>query len=172
MPDDIRSYKRTLFHCLNYLDGTNLKVDDDAVPHDRLQTLTPSDLMRWFNMKTFGVENPQHGTNAIHARSNSLLGWKKQISFFMPNNHHQWNEISNSGNPTRSQELIQLIKFVKKREVRGQGIPSQARRPLEEAEFRTAMMLAHTNENNLTRYGIPALCCFQFSMIGRIDDCL
>ena len=150
MPDNIRPYKLTLFHCLNYLDGTNLKVDDDDIPLDRLRTLTPTELLRWFRFKAFGIENPHDGMNPIYARSSSLLHWKKHISFFMPNNHHPWNEIINSGNPTRSKELIQLIKQVKKREVRGQGVPSQARRPLEEAEFRSAMAVAHASDNNLT----------------------
>ena len=56
MPDaeHLRAYKQTLFHCLNYLDGTDLDVDEDAVPQERLQTLMPTDLLRWFNFKTFG----------------------------------------------------------------------------------------------------------------------
>jgi Transcriptional activator of glycolytic enzymes len=173
MPDaeHLRAYKQTLFHCLNYLDGTDLDVDEDAVPQERLQTLMPTDLLRWFNFKTFGIEDPPLDANPTHARSNSILAWKKQISYFMPNNHHPWNEVANIGNPTRSQELLKLVKYVKKKEVRGQGAPSHARRPLEEAEFRSAMSVARNSENNTSRYGIAALCCFQFSMIGRIDDC-
>ena len=171
MPSQLRVYKQTLFHCLNYLDGTDLDVDEDAVPQEHLQTLVPADLLCWFNFKTFGIKDPPLDANPLHARSNSILSWKKQLSYFMPNNHHPWNEIANIGNPTRSQELIKLVRYVKQKEVRGQGAPSHARRPLEEAEFHSAMSVAHTSENNTSRYGITALCCFQFSMIGRIDDC-
>jgi hypothetical protein len=75
MPDaeHLRAYKQTLFHCLNYLDGTDLDVDNDAVPQERLQTLMPTDLLRWFNFKTFGIEDPPLDANPTHARSNSIL---------------------------------------------------------------------------------------------------
>ena len=39
-----------------HLDGTNLDVDEDAVPQEHLQTLMPTDLLGWFNFKTFGIE--------------------------------------------------------------------------------------------------------------------
>ncbi len=171
MTESAKAYKRNLFHCLNYLDGTNLNINTDDIPHQRLQELTPQDLMRWFNMKIFGVENPPDTATPTLLRSSSILFWKKSISYFMSNRNHAWNEILNTGNPTRSDKILTLIKQVKKKEVRGEGIRSQARRPLEEAEFRSAMSLAHASEHDITRYGITALCCFQFTMIGRIDDC-
>jgi len=30
MPEDIHSYKWAIFKCLNYLAGTDLKIDDDG----------------------------------------------------------------------------------------------------------------------------------------------
>ena len=48
----------------------------------------------------------------------------------MSNNHHEWNQITNTGNPTRTKCILNLIKSVKKKETRNQGIPTQARRPL------------------------------------------
>lgn len=168
MPESLRSYKQTLFRFLNYIDGTELDVDD-KVPTLRLQTLTPADLMRWFNFKTYGTETPPEGANPI-TRANSIKSWKKQLSYFMPNRHHAWNEITNHGNPSRCRELHELIKYVTKKETRGEGVPSCARRPLEEAEYRSTMTVAKNSENDITRYGIPALTSFQFSMIARIDD--
>jgi hypothetical protein len=94
MPENIRSYKQTLFHFLNYIDETNLKVDEDDIPHERLKTLTPPDLLRWFNFKTFGQEDPADDANPTEARSNSIANWKKQLSYFMPNNHHPWNVVA------------------------------------------------------------------------------
>jgi len=60
-----------------------------------LTTLTPADLLRWFNLKTFGEEDPPDNANPTESRSSTIANWKKQISYFMPNNHHPWNEITN-----------------------------------------------------------------------------
>jgi wyosine [tRNA(Phe)-imidazoG37] synthetase (radical SAM superfamily) len=41
--------------------------------------------------------------------------WKKTISFFIPNWLMPWYAISGQGNPTRSNEVNELIKKLKKR---------------------------------------------------------
>ena len=106
-----------------------------------------------------------------HCRSSSLEYWKKAISFFMPNKNHQWNEMTNSGNPTRSQDVNDLIKRVKRFEIRKQGAEPQARRPLTIAEIKAAMHELRKSDNPESKYGVSALLCFQFHVIGRIDDC-
>jgi hypothetical protein len=60
---------------------------------------------------------------------------------------------------------------VKKKQVQNQGLPSQARRPLEESEFRTVQTLLREapEHGNVTRYGVPALQNFQTHLISRID---
>jgi Transcriptional activator of glycolytic enzymes len=76
------------------------------------------------------------------------------------------------GNPTRSREILDLIKFVKKKEVRRQGVPSQARRPLTLAEFRSVVQALKTGRGGdgpLAKYGVPAQMAFQFHLIARID---
>jgi hypothetical protein len=95
--------------------------------------------------------------------------WKKALSSFMPNRLMVWNEISGVGNPTRSIALNDLIKYVKKKEVRGQGAPSQARRSIKDAEFRRVVELLKEEEGIIKKYGIPAMMAFQFHMIARID---
>ena len=64
-----------------------------------------------------------------------------------------------------------LIKRVKRFETRKQGAPSQARRPLRQAEIKAALHELRNQEAFDVKYGIPALLCFQFHVIGRIDDC-
>jgi hypothetical protein len=100
---------------------------------------------------------------------------KKALSSFMPNKHMSWNEVTKQGNPTKSPEIHELIKRIKKKEVRGQGAPSKARRPLTDAEFRRTVELLRNNSTNhsnviMVKYGIPALMAVNFSLIGRIDD--
>jgi hypothetical protein len=48
-----------------------------------------------------------------------------------------WTSGRNEENPTRSIEVNNLIKRVKKKEVRKQGVASQCRRAITEVEFRT-----------------------------------
>ena len=69
--------------------------------------------MRWFNVQEVRTDDAKP-----IARSNNVEFWKKALSFFMTNGLMAWNEISMVGNPTRSAELNDLIKYVKKKEVR------------------------------------------------------
>ena len=78
---------------------------------------------------------PPADANPTLARSNSLAFWKKAISFFMPNRLIPWVSGRNKGNPTRSIEINNLIKRVKKKEVWKQGVASQCRRGITEDEF-------------------------------------
>jgi hypothetical protein len=72
-----------------------------------------------------------------------LLYWKKAISFFKPNHHPAWDVPNNSGNPTKSADINDLIKTVKKKEVQQQGKPSSAKSPLEESEFEQPGNISH-----------------------------
>ena len=100
-----------------------------------LRALTPDDVVRWMNVKAFGVPDPPSDANPTFARSNSLAYWKKAISFFMPDRLVVWVSGRNEGNPTRSIEVNSLIKRIKKKEVRKQGVLSKAKRPLTEDKF-------------------------------------
>ena len=91
----------------------------------------------------------------------------------MPNKGAGWLVDSEQGNPTKSNEVNNMIKLVKKFEVRKQGKPSQARRAITELEWRDAMSILteETNEHDLFRkYLIPSLTKFQFHMMARIND--
>ena len=75
-----------------------------------------------------------------------------------------------TGNPTKSIEVNNLVKKVQKLEVRKQGKASQARRPLTLDEFRFVVHQLKKKDCVVKKYAIPALCAFQFHLIGRIDD--
>ena len=155
---------------MSYLDGTDY-AKDHVFSQQRLSELTPEDLLRWMNIKTYGVAEPPDDANPTLARSNSIKFWKKSLSHFMPNKLTPWNELANVGNPTRSTLINKLIKDVKKKEVWKQGAPSQARRSSAIAEFRRVRsILKEEGETILWTYGIPAMNNYQVHMIGRIDD--
>ena len=90
----------------------------------------------------------------------------------MPNKHMQWNNISNVGNPTRSNLVTDVIKRVKKAKVLRQGKASQARQSCTKVEYlQTQRLLKEDGECMRSKYGIRALNNFQYHMIGRLDDC-
>ena len=169
-------YSSVLLRLINYLDGTALPKGTE-IPRERLSQLTPKDLMQWSNIQVFSTETPADNAKPI-ARSASLEFWKKALSFFMTNRLMAWNEISNVGNPTRSAELNDLVKYIKKKEVRKQGVQSKARRALTHEEFKNTLQelksYKRTSEGASTspiwNYGMPASMCLQFHLIARIDD--
>ena len=46
-----------------------------------LRALTPDDVVRWMNVKAFGVPDPPSEANPTFARSNLLAYWKKAYRF-------------------------------------------------------------------------------------------
>lgn len=155
---------------MSYLDGVDYE-DDTQFTLEQLGALTDTMVMRWFNFRTFGTPNPPIGHNMNpDVRSSTILYWKKAISFFMPNKLVAWNQLTNSGNPTRSIALNALVKYVKKKEVRNEGAPSKARRSLTMDEFlRVIEILKEEGQNVVWKYGIPAMMAFQLQMLARID---
>jgi len=77
-----------------------------------------------------------------------------------------WNPQAGVGNPTRSVDVNELIKAVKKREVRKQGKPSQARRELEEAEFLQTNQLLNNEATFKKRFMMPAAAKFHTTING------
>ena len=162
-------YKPVLIRLLSYLDSTPYSRETEF-EDERLRELTPEDLMRWFNKQVFGSEAPGENDKAL-VRSSAVDYWKKAISYFMPNKLMQWNEINRVGNPTKSTLVNNLLKRVKKLEVRKLGVTPKARRPLTEDEFRKIVtILKEAERGNTWSYGVPAQLCFQVHLIARMDD--
>ncbi|KAI2497781.1 hypothetical protein MHU86_16723 [Fragilaria crotonensis] len=137
--------------------------------------VTPEELLRWLNMRRFGVPDPAPDTMIRPlVRANTIAFWKKAISFHMPDRLDGWRTGSNDGNPIKCAEVNDFVKYVKKLEARKQGAASQTRRPMVENEFRRLHEVFKTfggpHSSAIWKYGMPALMNFQFHMIARIDD--
>lgn len=91
---------------------------------EELSPISPEMIYRWFAYLAFGIENPSPDDNPTKGKCNSLLAYKKMLSFFMINRLPSWDELHRSGNPTKSSIVNDLIAFVKKKETRGQGTRS------------------------------------------------
>mmetsp|Transcript_26866 Transcript_26866/g.38107 ORF Transcript_26866/g.38107 Transcript_26866/m.38107 type:complete len:262 (+) Transcript_26866:298-1083(+) len=162
-------YKPTLVKLMSFLD--NVQYEKNHIfTAEQLGALTPNDVLRWMNVQTFGIPNPALDANRTLAWSNTIKYWKKALSHFMPNRLMPWNRLSNQGNPTKSTEILDLIKRVKKKEARKEGAPSHTRRPMSAREFRLSHNILANSNNNVYKFGIAALLNFQFHMIARIDD--
>ena len=161
-------YRPVLRDFMNYIDNTTHDITHQYTT-ERLSQLTPADLMRYFNHRTFGTETPTD-QDKPRIRSNTIFFWKKALSAYMPNRLMAWNELSNVGNPTRSSALNEFVKRIKKAEVRGVGAKSRARRALTNVEFREIMRLSRQGKNIIWKYGVPAQMTYQFHLIARLDD--
>ncbi|ETP00324.1 hypothetical protein F441_22259 [Phytophthora nicotianae CJ01A1] len=123
-------YKPALVAFMSFKDGVNYSADMNFSEQARLN-ITPELLCRWMNHRAYGSEQPTKDMKPTHARSSTLELYKKAISSFMPRLTIPWDNVRHEGNPTRSEAINQLIKTVKRFEVRREGVLSSARRSIE-----------------------------------------
>jgi len=118
-------YKNTLVAFMSSRDQHQYNKEH-VFTQEQLSAVTADDMLAWFNLKSYGTPTPTLDDRPMNCRSNSLKYWKKALSHFMPNKHHQWNDITRTGNPTRSQAVNDMIQAVVRFEVRKQGTPPKA----------------------------------------------
>ena len=161
-------YKSTLDSVMSFVHGVDSYGRDKQYKKGELRALTPNDVVRWMSVKTYGIADPPIDLNPKFVRSSTLAFWKKAISYFMPDRLVSWVSGRNEGIPTRSTDVNNLIRRVKKKEVRKQGVSSKAKRPMTQAEFRRMQnVLQNHNKNHfIWRYGLYSLTNFQFHLIG------
>ena len=89
-PKYAKGYFVHLCNCMSLKDGT---VYDKSFifENEHLLTLTPEDVVCYFNLKVFGTPNPSEDSCPKFGRSSSLCFYKKAISFFTPNKLLGWN---------------------------------------------------------------------------------
>jgi uncharacterized protein (DUF2267 family) len=117
------AYKLVLVKFMTYRDNVAYSKTHEF-SKEQLLKITPHQVGCWMCMMAFGTETPEFPTR-IRVSAFTLEYWKKAISSFMPNKHMPWDCISNEGNPTRSQEVQDVIKAVKKFEVRRVSLAPQ-----------------------------------------------
>ncbi len=129
-----KQYKLSLDSLMSFIAGEPFACNymyTDA----ELCAIQPKHVLRWMNFRTFGTIIPAIDDNPISVRSSSLQYWKKAISFFHPVRLMVWSARRREGNPSRSIEINNLIKRLKKKEVRKQGVVSQTQSAITEVEF-------------------------------------
>lgn len=138
---------------------------------DVLSQIRPEDIVQWLNIKAYGDRDPPPLLQPLKGRANSLGQYKKALSYYLRGlDSDSWNERAQKGNPTRSAKVNNVIKQVKKAEVRKLGKPTAAVRPLECAEFEWTMSQLMQSDDIKKKYMVSAAAKFQFHLIGRLDD--
>ena len=156
---------------MSFLDNTEY-ADNTAYSPERLAQVTDVDIYRYLANKAFGTPEPSADDLPDRCRSTTIKFHKKAISHFMPRRRMVWDEIRNEGNPTKSQAVNDLIKKIERHEVRGTGVATAARRPIEWEEYIMLLIAARHvfSHREEVMYMILAVMTLQWHFIGRIDD--
>lgn len=125
----LEQYEPYLRRFMNWKHGREYDVGT-VYTEAELLAIRPSELCRFMCLVAYDNENPGPTDKPTHRRSAGLEFFKKAVSKFMPNRNVPWNVESQTGNPTMSVAVNDLIKKIKKAEVRKQGKTSNAKRDL------------------------------------------
>eukprot|EP00957_Ditylum_brightwellii_P065630 4977546-Ditylum_brightwellii.AAC.1 len=137
--------------------------------HD-LESLTQHDIYWWMAFKVHGTDDPTPDNNPTEGRSSSLKYYKKAISYYMPNRRMQWNEILKVGNPTRSEDVNDLVQAAIAKKVCKQGRSSRADCGFEWSEMEQAFSIFQSFHDFPIKRKFPTMFKFHFHLIARLDD--
>ena len=137
---------------------------------EELSSMKPQEIVAWMKLTVFGRSDAGDDDVPTCRRSNTLAFHKKALSYFMPNKHLGWNTVSLTGNPTRSPEVNDFIKQVRRHEVHGEGVSSQVQHILTLPEFCSLVGMAPNSDTFNLQVHIPCILKFQGHLIARVDD--
>lgn len=164
----LETYKGYLVKFLVFTFPNDYTEGSEAT-EELLLRITPEDVLRYLNFKAYGKVNPGEEDRPTYARSTTLAYTKKALSKFMPRKRQVWDYPSGKGNPTRSDEVNDMIEHVRRLETRKLGVPPKAVRPLEYGEFDNLLSLARKSPSEKRFFYICA-ATLQWQTISRVDD--
>jgi len=135
---------------------------DQATSFTRRELLAirPMDIKRFVGLLACNDPDcnvfPPVNRRPIRCRSSTLEAAKKGTSCHMPHQTVPW--CDNQGNPTRCGPVNDIVKEVKKLEVRGEGSPSKAKRPVRPNEFQKAIETLQREPNFDCKCKHPMVC--------------
>jgi hypothetical protein len=153
---------------MSFLTGTTYGRDH-VFPKDELRTATPESFVRWLTLKAFGKVEIGPRDKAIR-RASTIEMCKKAVSFFMPERKSVWSDRGQEGNPTRATEVSDLLRYIRQKEVRRDGVKSSAKRDLTPSEFCAALTILASKNSFQLKYRLTTMMKFQYHMIARADD--
>ena len=174
---DAASKKNKVYH--RYIVSLMSHIDNIIYPKGQLFTtrqlmkVVPDDVVSWMLEKTLGIRSMDDFVEGMefNRRSSSIEVMKKAVSWYMPDRVTGWNTSMGSGNPTKSTAVNEVLKFIKKMEVRRVALPLGAKHPLMMHHFRAALRVLELDQNNFNNcYRFTCMMKFQYHLIGRCDD--
>ena len=157
-------YHRYLIDFMEF--NTGLQYDKKQMfSDDELYLIVPMDLKKWFFFKVFGFREGTQvvipGETNFNIRSSTLEMMKKAISWYLPDRIACWSPRSKTGNPTKSKEINDFIKFMRVIEVRKVARPSQAKDAMIMPQFRAALKLLESEPDFINRQRMTTLMRYQ-----------
>jgi len=169
VPSQIDKYEINFLQFMGYIDGCTYNIGQTFTKNSLLQ-LEPIDVYKYLCYRIFGFEAPSADDNPKYWRGSTLDYHKKEISYFMINKMHVWNEENVSGNPTRSSMVNGLVEFVAKKQAQQLGKKTNVVRDLTITEFAQIITIIRGMNDTIRRYLMSAYFIFQYNIIGSIDD--
>jgi hypothetical protein len=80
--------------------------------------------------------------------------------------------VTQAVNPTKSSEIIDRIKKVKKEDVWKTGKKSSARRPLEHRKFKQPLAILERDPDPIKQFLAPCVNKVHYNLIARLDDAM
>jgi len=131
-----------------------------------LLDIRPNDVKRFMAFCAFG--DPDYdvaaGDHPTHCRSATSEATKRALSCHLPHRMTPW--CNNWGNPACTAPVNDIIKEVKKFEVRSEGRPSKAKRAVRLNEFRKATNLLQSHCSFDLKHRYPMVFSFQQMKVG------
>lgn len=136
---------------------------------DQLNSIRPNDIARFFLLEAYGKEDVGEGDRPGEKRGNTLKAYKNKISMFMLSGE-KWNATMQTGNPTQSKAVNNVLNRVFRFEARGEGKSSKATRAFTLAEVEQLLQLA-SNVRSLEKASrFRAIILTQWQLIARIKE--
>jgi hypothetical protein len=98
--------------------------------------INPDHMAHWMKMMAYGAPTPGTTDTPTHHRSSTLEQAKKAILWVTPNKNLSRDVRSNSDNTSKSITVNDVIKDIKKAEVKKQDQTSQAKQNMKRDEYR------------------------------------
>jgi hypothetical protein len=160
-----RKYKGVQVNFFRYLHGNQEYDRNHEFSREELDAVTHNDVLNYFKVQCFGNVEPDYDNQIVQYRVETVEFWKKALSWFF--------QRFGLENKTRHQQITKFLSIIRKMECRGLGQPSHDVRPIQHNEF--VFLLRKLKEDRprasiIHKFGLPAMLCYQFAMISRIDD--
>ena len=159
-------------------DYSETDIQEGLLSNDLLVLITPEDVKQFLCEKAYGHRDPEPNDFLTSCRANTLVVYKKALSWFLPRQSQPWDKVGRVWNPTRSALVNSAIEKVQKYEVHKQGADSQCRCPIEYQEYIQKLELLKKAAHDSTAGSVVttkvlktiSLISLQWHTISCIDD--